>query len=102
MRDRGRPADADPIGFVLAGNRLVTVRYADPKPLRMFADHVQREPELARDALTVLVRLLDAIIDRLADELEESGAEIERISDQIFRRDEGKSRRIPAARLRRC
>ena len=63
-----------------------------------FADHVRREPELARDALTVLVRLLDAIIDRLADELEGSGAEIEAISNQIFRR-EINERRIPAARL---
>ena len=62
-----------PIGFVLAGNRLVTVRYATPKPFLAFADHVRREPELARDAMTVLVRLLDAIIDRLADELEGIG-----------------------------
>ena len=45
-----------------------------------FAEHVRREPELARDAVTVLVRLLDAIIDRLADELEASGSEIEKIS----------------------
>jgi magnesium transporter len=59
-----------PIGFVLSGNRLVTIRYATPKPIRAFTDHVRREPELARDAATVLVRLLDAIIDRLADELE--------------------------------
>jgi len=96
--EEGQPA-AEPIAFVLAGNRLVTVRYTRPKPFRMFVEHVQREPELARDALTVLVRLLDTIIDRLADELEDSGTEIERISDHIFRRDESKSRRIPAARL---
>ena len=96
--EEGQPA-AEPIAFVLTGERLVTVRYTRPKPFRMFAEHVQREPELARDALTVLVRLLDAIIDRRADELEEAGAEIERISDQIFRREEGKSRRIPAALL---
>lgn len=87
-----------PIGFVLAGNRLVTVRYASPKPVDAFAEHVRREPDLARDALTVLVRLLDAIIDRLADELEGSGAEIERISGQIFSKDID-ARRIPAARL---
>ena len=96
--DEGHPA-VEPIAFVLAGNRLVTVRYASPKPFRVFADHVRREPELARDALTVLVRLLDTIIDRLADELENSGSEIERISSQIFNRDPGRSRRIPAARL---
>jgi magnesium transporter len=96
--EEGQPA-AEPIAFVLAPNRLVTVRYTRPKPFRMFAEHVMREPQLAGDALTVLVRLLDTIIDRLADELEEAGTEIERISDQIFRRDETKSRRIPAVRL---
>ena len=87
-----------PIGFVLAGNRLVTVRYAAPSPIVAFAAHVRREPEIARDALTVLVRLLDAIIDRLADELEGSGAEIEKISGHIFNKEDG-DRRIPAARL---
>ena len=93
----GQPASS-PIGFVLAGNRLVTVRYATPSPVLAFAGHVRREPELARDALTVLVRLLDAIIDRLADELESLGTEIERISGHIFRK-EADERRIPATRL---
>ncbi len=93
----GQPATT-PIGFVLADNRLVTVRYATPKPVRVFEEHVRREPDLARDAATVLVRMLDAIIDRLADELENLSGEIEKISHQIFRKDmEG--RRIPADRL---
>src|SRR3990170_3869365 len=95
--NEGQPAST-PIGFVLADNRLVTVRYATPKPLLAFGDHVRREPHLARDALTVLVRLLDAIIERLADELEASGAEIEKISGHIFNK-EADDRRIPAARL---
>lgn len=87
-----------PIGFVLSDNRLVTIRYATPKPVRAFMDHARREPALVRDAPTVLVRLLDAIIDRLADELENAAAEIERISSHIFQR-EIDDRRIPAARL---
>ena len=87
-----------PISFVLVDNRLVTVRYATPKPVRAFIEHIDREPELARDATTVLVRLLDAMIDRLADELEELGGEIERISAHIFHR-KMEDRRIPADRL---
>ncbi|WP_028968782.1 magnesium transporter CorA family protein [Sphingomonas sp. URHD0057] len=87
-----------PVGFVLANGRLVTIRYATPKPVLAFAGHVQREPGLARDSVTVLVRLLDAIIDRLADELENVGAEIEQISSHIFARDL-EARRIPATRL---
>ena len=87
-----------PIGFVLAGNRLVTIRTHTPKPVRAFVDHVHREPELARDAPTVLVRLLDAIIDRLADELEAAGGDLEHLSSQIFARHID-DRRIPVARL---
>lgn len=87
-----------PIGFVLTGNRLVTVRYATPKPVLAFIQHVHREPELARDASTVLTRLLDSFIDRLADELEALGTEIELISQHIFEK-KVEERRIPAARL---
>jgi len=87
-----------PISFVLADNRLVTVRYAKPKPIRAFEDHVRRETEIARDAGTVLVRMLDAIIDRLADEIESQISEIEKISAHIFQRQMD-DRRIPAARL---
>jgi magnesium transporter len=87
-----------PISFVLSNNRLVTIRYATPKPVRAFMDHARRERALVQDAPTVMVRLLDAIIDRLADELENAAAEIERISSHIFQR-EIDDRRIPAARL---
>ena len=87
-----------PLAFVLVGNRLVTLRYQTPKPVRDFMNHVRREPELVRDAVTALLRLLDAIIDRLADELEVLGGEIEQISSQIFARNLG-ARRIPAERL---
>ncbi len=93
----GQPATT-PIAFVLSDDRLVTVRYATPKPVRAFIDHVGREPDLARDAPTVLVRMLDAIIDRLADEIEDLGSDIEKISNHIFQRQVDE-RRIPAARL---
>ena len=83
---------------MIADNRLVTVRYATPKPIRAFQEHVRREPDLARDAGTVLVRMMDAIIDRLADEIEVLIGEIERISAHIFQRQMD-DRRIPAARL---
>jgi magnesium transporter len=97
--EHGEPSST-PIGFVLSGKRLVTIRYATPKPVRAFIDHVRREPELVRDASTGLVRLLDAIIDRLADELENVAAEIERISSGIFQK-ELEDRRIPADKLTR-
>ena len=87
-----------PIGFVLAGNRLVTIRYATPKPIRTFENHARRDVELVRDGPTALVRLLDAIIDRLADEIEMVSAAMEQLSQTIFQEQQDQ-RRIPADKL---
>ena len=89
---------SDPIGFVLTRDRLVTTRYVTPKPIRAFAQHARRDKTLVQDNLTALYYLLDAIIDRMADELESVGAEIETISAHIFQRGTD-ARRIPADRL---
>jgi magnesium transporter len=93
----GQPSTT-PVSFVLTDQRLVTVRYATPKPLRAFSDHARRDAQLVRDAPTALIRMLDAIIDRLADELENVGRDIEQISSHIFHKDMD-GRRIPADRL---
>ena len=95
--EEGAPASS-PIGFVLTDSRLVTVRYVTPKSVRAFSDHARREPELIADALTALGGLLDAIVDRLADELEKVGLEIEKISNHIFSQKVD-ARRIPAQKL---
>src|SRR5258708_33685378 len=87
-----------PIGFVLAENRLVTIRYATPKPIRTFENHARRDPALVRDGATALVRLLDAIIDRLADEIERVSATMEELSQEIFQSGQNE-RRIPARKL---
>jgi magnesium transporter len=87
-----------PIGFVLAENRLVTIRYATPKPVRTFENHARRDRELVSDGPTAFVRLLDAIIDRLADEIERVSATMEDLSHQIFAQSQDE-RRIPAEKL---
>ena len=51
------------------------------------------------DARRRSMRLLDAIIDRLADELEDVGGEIEKISSADLRTSKLDARRIPADRL---
>lgn len=94
----GQPG-SDPIGFILTDNHLVTVRYSDPKPFVIFADDVCSDPDIASDPRTLLVRLLDAIIDRLADEFEIAGKEIEAISHRIFNHHAHRSKRQPELRL---
>jgi len=89
-----------PISFVLTDDRLVTVRYGTPKPVLAFSDHARRQPDLVRDAPHALIGLLDAIIDRLADELEHVGSEIGELSSAIFKENVD-DRRIPADKLRK-
>jgi len=95
--ENGHPK-SDPISFVLTPDRLVTIRYVTPKPVRAFEHHARRDPALVQDAGTALYNLLDSIVDRLADELEGVAAEFEKISAHIFSK-QSDARRIPAGRL---
>jgi magnesium transporter len=94
----GQPA-SDPVGFILTDRHIVSIRYIDPKPFIIFADHVYAEPDIAANPRTLLVRLLDAIIDRLADEFEAAGQEGESISRHIFEHHAHRSERRPELRL---
>jgi magnesium transporter len=78
---------ADVITFVLAHEKLVTIRYIDPQPFRTFAARCERTNLQASKAETVLLGLLDVIIDRMADVLERVGADIEAVSRDIFNPD---------------
>jgi magnesium transporter len=92
--DGGQPS-TDPVSFILTQKHLVTVRYAEPRPVVAFIQHAHAEKELTRDPVTVLIRLLDAIIDRDADELENAGRELEAISNHVFERPSRSERRDP-------
>ena len=94
----GKP-NTDPVGFIFSEKLLVTVRYVDPKPFIIFAEHLYAEPELATDPLTILIRLIDSIIDRLADELEDTGRSIRSVSGHIFEHRTGKQRHKSELRL---
>jgi magnesium transporter len=94
----GHPA-SDPVGFILTDKYLVSVRYIDPKPFIIFTEHVHAEPDIADDARTLFVRLLDAIIDRLADEYEVAGKEVEMISSHVFDHRVQRGQRHPELRL---
>ncbi|MGI8931006.1 MAG: magnesium transporter CorA family protein [Sphingomicrobium sp.] len=94
----GKP-NSDPISFILTDKHLVSVRYIDPEPFVVFAEHIYAEPDIATEPRTLFVRLLDAIVDRLADEFEVASDEIEAISTQIFEQRSHRNRRVPELRL---
>jgi magnesium transporter len=76
--------ETSPVTFVLAGSRLLTLRYADPLPFKTFAQYVERNPETCRGAQVTLAGLLDALVDRVADVLELQGAALDGIGRAVF------------------
>ena len=70
------------LGVVLAPSRLVTVRFAPSLAFQAFLAK-PHEPAKPRSA-DILIGLLEAIVDRQADALEEMRAELNRLSDRIF------------------
>jgi magnesium transporter len=73
-----------PVTFILAGGRLVTVRYHEPKPFATFPVRAEKIALGCVDGVTVLLGLLDAVVDRLADILEVVGRDIEKASRGVF------------------
>ncbi|NTU76405.1 MAG: magnesium transporter CorA family protein [Alphaproteobacteria bacterium] len=72
------------VTFLLADDRLVTLRYADPAPFNLFIQRINRQPSLASSGDLVLLGLLEQIADRLADILETAIADLEGLSREIF------------------
>lgn len=74
-----------PITFVLTDNQLMTVRYIEPQSFRLALAHIQKMPPGDCNAITVLIELLDATVDRLADMLEMLSASLDDYSKIIFK-----------------
>jgi magnesium transporter len=78
------PPLATPITFILAGHRLVTVRYAEPRAIQMFLSRAQKKDAVCISGAAVLVGLLEAIIDREADRVERIQGEVDQLSQTVF------------------
>jgi magnesium transporter len=72
------------VTFILAGHRLVTVRYDQPKPFALVENKLARSCSPSITGEQIMVELLDAVIDRCADILERVGAEVDQVSHEIF------------------
>ena len=81
---QGEPPIATPVTFIVAGNRLVTVRYAEPRALQIFLARAQKKDAACMTGVAVAVGLLEAIIDREADRVERIQGEVDKLSQTIF------------------
>lgn len=76
--------EATVVTFIVVGERLVTLRYGEPTPFRTFIARCLRQAVLRNSGEAVLMGLLDAVIDRLADLLERIGLDIDAMSSDVF------------------
>jgi magnesium transporter len=76
---------ATPATFVLARGVLVTVRYEDLRAFRIFSER----PRTETTGAATLLSLLDAIVERLARVLDDTGDRVSEVSTAIFHRPPG-------------
>lgn len=74
----------DPITFILTSDRLVTIRYSDPRVFGSFPARAEKNAVGLERGQDVLLGLLEAVVDRLADILERAGRDIDAISRSVF------------------
>jgi len=72
------------VGLILVGNRLVTIRYAQPTSFALFVAALHRIPADMRSGSALLAKLLETIIDRTAEVLEQAVARIDILSTHVF------------------
>ncbi len=74
----------EPITFILTGRRLVTIRYHEPRAFLTFPQRAAKTDLGLTDGESVLLGLLEVVIDRLADVLERAGRDVDEISRRVF------------------
>jgi len=72
-----------PLGFVLSPDHLMTVRFADLPVFDRFADRFAGTQHPC--SVSAFLGLIEAIVDRLADVLEQVGGDLDTISRRVFR-----------------
>ncbi len=79
-----------PVGFIVTRERLVTLRFDDLKAFEQAQrDATANPPSSGLEAFTLVI---EAVIDRMADVLEQQGDGLEKLSKEVFRRPSGKKR----------
>ncbi len=79
----GDDAVISPLTLILAKERLITLRYEEPRAIANYAARCERGP--VQSANLVAVGLLESVVERLADILERAAHELDTVSAAIFR-----------------
>jgi magnesium transporter len=74
------------VTFIVSPTALVTVRYTDPRPFETFSQRLSKTPTLCAASDIAFVMLMEAIVDRIADVLEATSAQIDAVGRTVFDR----------------
>lgn len=75
-----------PISFVLGGGRLATIHHIDPQPMLAFRRRIARRGMAGAAADTVLMGLVEALIERTAGVLRRAATELDGMGTTAFGR----------------
>jgi magnesium transporter len=81
--DLPEPKNAQ-VTFILSGQRLITVRYVQPRAFSIFEARCQRGEARQVTGGAVFIELIGIIVDRLADFIEKVQGEVDELSHSIF------------------
>jgi magnesium transporter len=78
---------SSPVTFVLLSGKLITVRYAEPRPFLHFMLRARKPGSGYISGPLIMFGLIEALVNRLADVLEQIGVDIDTLSRDIFDHD---------------
>lgn len=87
------------VTLVLVRGHLVTIRYAEPRSFKQFVARTRKQESIFHSAASALLCLLETVVDRNADILEEIADTLEPISFEIFSQNAAAMKTIAAADL---
>lgn len=70
--------------FILAGNRLVTVRYSEPRAIPLFLTRAEKGEIACNSAAAIMAGLLESVVQRAADLVERLQDEVEKAAVLVF------------------
>jgi magnesium transporter len=73
------------VTFVLVNEKLVTVRYHEPRAFKTFPQRAAKTAVGCTNGTSVTIALLEATVDRLADIVERVQKDVQQISREIFK-----------------
>ena len=71
-----------PITFILTGDKVITVRYEEPRAIDAFVARCQKSGTYSADQ--ILIGILEGVIERIGDLLERAGHDLDMLSEKVF------------------